>query len=125
MNLLSLKQNKKENAIISLDEQIAKGKTITEQNEVTQYQDDGNEPISIQELEERYRKEKEQVEVLEVEEEPKTEKPKLSIDDFLSAKEKVPSINEAYTERKVHIIQVLLLVLSMVLKKNQLRRTRH
>ena len=100
IELTKFEEEQEENAIISLDELIAKGKTITEQNEVTQYQDDGNEPISIQELEERYRKEKEQVEVLEVEEEPKTEKPKLSIDDFLSAKEKVPSINEAYTEKK-------------------------
>ena len=100
IELTKFETEQEENAIISLDELIAKGKTITEQNEVTQYQDDGNEPISIQELEERYRKEKDQVEVLEVEEEPKTEKPKLSIDDFLSAKEKVPSINEAYTEKK-------------------------
>ena len=100
IELTKFETEQEENAIISLDELIAKGKTITEQNEVTQYQDDGNEPISIQELEERYRKEKEQVEVLEVEEEPKTEKSKLSIDDFLSAKEKVPSINEAYTEKK-------------------------
>ena len=100
IELTKFETEQEENAIISLDELIAKGKTITEQNEVTQYQDDGNEPISIQELEERYRKEKEQVEVLEVEEEPKTEKPKLSIDDFLSAKEKVPIINEAYTEKK-------------------------
>ena len=100
IELTKFETEQEENAIISLDELIAKGKTITEQNEVTQYQDDGNEPISIQELEERYRKEKEQVEVLEVEEEPKEEKPKLSIDDFLSAKEKVPSINEAYTEKK-------------------------
>ena len=100
IELTKFEEEQEENAIISLDELIAKGKTITEQNEITQYQDDGNEPISIKELEERYRKEKEQVEVLEVEEEPKTEKPKLSIDDFLSAKEKVPSINEAYTEKK-------------------------
>ena len=100
IELTKFETEQEENAIISLDELIAKGKTITEQNEITQYQDDGNEPISIKELEERYRKEKEQVEVLEVEEEPKTEKPKLSIDDFLSAKEKVPSINEAYTEKK-------------------------
>ena len=100
IELTKFETEQEENAIISLDELIAKGKTITEQNEVTQYQDDGNEPISIQELEERYRKEKEQVEVLEVEEEPKEEKPKLSIDDFLSAKEKVTPLKEAYSENK-------------------------
>ena len=100
IELTRFETEQEENAIISLDELIAKGKTITEQNEVTQYQDDGNEPISIQELEERYRKEKEQVEVLEVEEEPKEEKPKLSIDDFLSAKEKVTPLKETYSEKK-------------------------
>ena len=100
IELTKFETEQEENAIISLDELIAKGKTITEQNEITQYQDDGNEPISIKELEERYRKEKEQVEVLEVEEEPKEEKPKLSIDDFLSAKEKVTPLKEAYSENK-------------------------
>ena len=100
IELTKFETEQEENAIISLDELIAKGKTITEQNEVTQYQDDGNEPISIQELEERYKREKEQVEVLEVEEEPKEEKPKLSIDDFLSAKEKVTPLKEAYSEKK-------------------------
>src|SRR5699024_9693971 len=54
IELTKFETEQKENDIISLDELIAKGKTITEQNEVTQYQDDGNEPISIQELEERY-----------------------------------------------------------------------
>ena len=100
IELTKFETEQEENAIISLDELIAKGKTITEQNEVTQYQDDGNEPISIQELEERYKREKEQIEVLEVEEEPKEEKPKLSIDDFLSAKEKVTPLKEAYSENK-------------------------
>lgn len=100
IELTKFETEQEENAIISLDELIAKGKTITEQNEITQYQDDGNEPISIQELEERYKREKEQVEVLEVEEEPKEEKPKLSVDDFLSAKEKVTPLKEAYSEKK-------------------------
>lgn len=100
IELTKFETEQEENAIISLDELISKGKTITEQNEVTQYQDDGNEPISIQELEERYKREKEQVEVLEVEEEPKIEKPKLSVDDFLNAKEKVTPLKEAYSEKK-------------------------
>ena len=97
IELTKFETEQEENAIISLDELISKGKVITEQNEITQYQDDGNEPISLQELEERYRKEK--VEVLTVEE-AKEEKTKLSIDDFLSAKEKVIPISEAYSEKK-------------------------
>ncbi len=97
IELTKFETEQEENAIISLDELISKGKVITEQNEITQYQDDGNEPISLQELEERYRKEK--VEVLTVEE-AKEEKTKLSIDDFLSTKEKVTPLKEAYSEKK-------------------------
>ena len=85
IELTKFETEQEENAIISLDELIAKGKTITEQNEVTQYQDDGNEPISISELEERYGNKEENVEVLDTEDEVKNEKPKVSIDDFLSA----------------------------------------
>ena len=85
IELTKYETEQEENAIISLDELLAKGKTLVEQNEVTQYQDDGNEPISISELEERYRNKEESVEVLDTEDEVKEERPKVSIDDFLSA----------------------------------------
>ena len=85
VELTKYETEQEENAIISLDELLAKGKTLVEQNEVTQYQDDGNEPISISELEERYRNKEENVEVLDTEDEVKEERPKVSIDDFLSA----------------------------------------
>ena len=99
IELTKFEEEQEENAIISLDELIAKGKTITEQNEVTQYQDDGNEPISIQELEERYKKEKEEIEVLE--EEPKEKKTKLSIDEFLGSNQSTTvSASEAYSSNK-------------------------
>lgn len=102
IELTKYETEQEENAIISLDELIAKGKSITEQNEVTQYQDDGNEPISIKELEERYKNESSKIEVLEVEEEKQDTKPKLSIDDFLGAKESIPvtSTTTAYQEKK-------------------------
>ena len=85
IELTKYETQQEENPIISLDELLAKGKTLVEQNEVTQYQDDGNEPISISELEERYRNKEENVEVLDTEDEVKEERPKVSIDDFLSA----------------------------------------
>ena len=85
IELTKYETEQEENAIISLDELLAKGKTLVEQNEVTQYQDDGNEPISISELEERYRNKEENVEVLDTDDEVKEERPKVSIDDFLSA----------------------------------------
>ena len=98
IELTKFETEQEENAIISLDELIAKGKTITEQNEITQYQDDGNEPISIQELEERYKKEKEEIEVLE--EEPKEKRTTLSIDEFLGSNQSTVSVSEAYSSNK-------------------------
>ena len=46
-----------ENAIISMDELVAKGKAMYENNELTQYVDEGNEPISLSELEKQYGRE--------------------------------------------------------------------
>ncbi len=42
-----------ENAIISLEELVQKGKNMYAKNELTQYADEGNEPISLKELEEK------------------------------------------------------------------------
>lgn len=42
-----------ETAIISMDELLKRGKELYESNEVTQYKDEGNEPISLKELEEK------------------------------------------------------------------------
>lgn len=42
-----------ESAIISMDELLKRGKELYEANEVTQYKDEGNEPISLKELEEK------------------------------------------------------------------------
>lgn len=44
-------EEQEKTAIISLDELIKKGKEIYESNEISQYEDEGNEPISIQDLE--------------------------------------------------------------------------
>ena len=46
-----------ENAIISLDELVQKSREMYEANELTQYADEGNEPISLNELEEQYGRE--------------------------------------------------------------------
>ena len=101
IELTKFETEQEENAIISLDELLAKGKTLVEQNEVTQYQDDGNEPISISELEERYRNKEENVEVLDTEDEVKSEKPKVSIDDFLSANANKETV-QAYQNKSTY-----------------------
>ena len=46
-----------ENAIISMDELMAKGKAMYDANELTQYVEEGNEPISLSELEKQYGRE--------------------------------------------------------------------
>ena len=48
--LTNYESEQEENAIISLEELIKKGREMYESNEVTQYADEGNEPISLNEL---------------------------------------------------------------------------
>ena len=50
ITLTNYETEQEENAIISLEELIKKGKEMYESNEVTQYADEGNEPISLNEL---------------------------------------------------------------------------
>ena len=49
--LTDFEVEQEENAIISLEELVKKSKEMYEANELTQYNDEGNEPISISELE--------------------------------------------------------------------------
>ena len=88
IKLTKFEEEQEENAIISLEELLEKGKSATLSEEIAKYEDEGNEPISLTELEARYKESKDQeVEVLDIEE-PKDEKPKVSIDDFLGAPSK-------------------------------------
>lgn len=50
IKLTSYEEEQEENAIISLEELVQKSKSLYEANEATQYTDEGNEPISLQEL---------------------------------------------------------------------------
>ena len=51
IELTSFEAQQENDAIISLDEFTKRGKEIYEANELNQYQDEGNEPISLQDLE--------------------------------------------------------------------------
>lgn len=51
--LTNYEEEQEENAIISLDELVKKSKEMYEANELTQYADEGNEPISLQDLEKK------------------------------------------------------------------------
>lgn len=106
IKLTSYEEEQEENAIISLEELVKKSKDMYEANEVTQYADEGNEPISISELEMRVGKEaspvtepfaiknvvneKEVLEELmeETKEEIKEEMKKVVLDDFNTIKTK-------------------------------------
>ena len=53
ISLTNYEEEQEENAIISLEELVKKGKEIYDSNEEVQYMDEGNEPISLQELEQK------------------------------------------------------------------------
>lgn len=53
IQLTNYEEEQEATAIISMEELLRKAKSLYETNEVNSYQDDGNEPISIQDLEER------------------------------------------------------------------------
>ena len=61
IDLTKFEEEQEENAIISLDELMTKSSTLYEKNEVTQYADEGNEPISLQDLEKRMNNIKEEI----------------------------------------------------------------
>ena len=53
INLNNYEEEQEASAIISLDELVKKSKELYENNELAQYEDEGTEPISLQELEEK------------------------------------------------------------------------
>ena len=101
IDLAKFEEEQEENAIISLDELYEKSKTLYDQNEITQYEDEGNEPISLADLEMRMNKIKEEVIEIEKEEkepvkEIKEEIKVVKLDDLNTI-----STNETYKEDKI------------------------
>jgi len=68
IELTNFEREQEENAIISLDELMEKGKELYNQNEVVGYDDEGDEPITIEQLQERWQKEKETINQIQIEE---------------------------------------------------------
>ena len=62
ISLTNYEEEQEENAIISLEELVKKSKDMYEANELTQYADEGNEPITLQELEAKVGKESTKIE---------------------------------------------------------------
>lgn len=77
IELTAFEEEQEQNAIISLDELMARGRAMYESGEFDKFEDEGNEPISLQDLENRMREET----VLEVEEVSKVLE-QIVLDDF-------------------------------------------
>ena len=94
IDLTAYEEEQEENAIISLEELVKKSKELYESNEYTQYEDEGNEPISIEDLERRMSKIQEEattikteevpviVETMTIEQQPETNATQMVLDDF-------------------------------------------
>ena len=105
ISLTNFEEDQEQNAIISLDELLKRGKTIT-QDEIIKHEDDGNEPITLQELEAKWKKDQEVVALkndgdIEVLETKKEEAP-FSYEDIKveAPKVKIPTMDELFSKSK-------------------------
>lgn len=73
IELTKFEEEQEENAIISMDELLKKSNELYEKNEITQYEDEGNEPISLQDLELRMNNIKSEMMAIEDEEQNEVE----------------------------------------------------
>lgn len=89
--LTNYEEEQEENAIISLEELLKKSKEIYSANELTQYADEGNEPISLQDLEKRFEDEKINVEEINV---------KNDLKENISIEESYKSVDSLYENNK-------------------------
>ena len=68
IELTNFEKEQEENAIISLDELMSRATDIYNQNETVQYEDEGDEPITIEQLQERWEQEKNKINEIKQEE---------------------------------------------------------
>ncbi len=93
-HIVSFEEEQERTAIISLDELLKKSDDLYSENEVVQY-DDGNEPISIDEVIKMYNKEEKEVEMPEVMETVMEDDESLKKDLYVK-KEDIPFISSIY-----------------------------
>lgn len=105
ISLTNFEEDQEQNAIISLDELLKRGKTIT-QDEIVKHEDDGNEPITLQELEAKWKKDQEVValkeEEIEVLDTSSKEEVPFSYEDIKveAPKVKIPTMDELFSKSK-------------------------
>ena len=95
--VLSFEEEQERTAIISLDELMQKSDDLYNENEVVQY-DDGNEPISIDEIINMYNKEEKEINIPEVNAivNEKTEEKEVEKKELYTKKEDIPFISSVY-----------------------------
>ena len=100
IELTAFEEEQEQNAIISLDELMSRGKAMYESGELEKLEDEGNEPISIQDLEERMKAVQTEVESIEAEpsivtvEESISEPKQMVLDDFQTVSISVPDTSK-------------------------------
>ena len=109
IELTAFEEEQEQNAIISLDELMSRGKAMYESGELEKLEDEGNEPISIQDLEERMKVANESSSVVSVtaepviaESSPITEQMVLNDFQTVSIEEEVPVKPEESTVYQEH-----------------------
>ncbi len=114
IDLTAYEEEQEENAIISLEELVRKSKEMYAANELTQYEDEGNEPISLQDLELRIQQaEQDEPVIIEqiTEETKEPHQERMVLDDFNNIKleeSPVESQKPAYqTTKKFHSSPVI------------------
>lgn len=103
INLTSYEEDQEENAIISLEELEKKSKEMYESNEITQYADEGNEPISLEDLERRMNAAKEEIIAIEETSPVITEEPIITtvaefVEELENAKVELADLNTQQAE---------------------------
>ncbi len=88
IDLTSYEEAQERDAIISLDELIKKSKEMYANNELTQYEDEGNEPISLADLEAKMKQ------VAAIEEEPVVEYAEPVIEPIIEKIEETPVVEQ-------------------------------
>ena len=98
IDLTAFEEEQEQNAIISLDELMSRNKALYESGELEKMEDEGNEPISLQDLEKRMKEAQKEEELSIVAIEEVSEPKQMVIDDFQSVS--VPSIDTPKIEEK-------------------------
>lgn len=104
IELTRFEAEQEENAIISMDELLQRSGVLYQKNEITQYLDEGNEPISLMDLEERMNQRKEESKEETKEEIKKKEAvvpPVIPIEKLEEEPVKVEKVSKAYQENNV------------------------